>query len=1324
MKKLILFVFIMFTSIINAQVANQPSDFEVCDNNNFTPGSPIDANDINDGLMCFDLSQKNPEVLGTQNPADFTITYHVSQTDADISMNALSIPFCNTSNPQTIYVRLESIITGDFDTTSFMLNVISSPSVPDSAAIDIFKCDEPNSIDGFTTFDLTVFESYIYGSQSTTDNTLRYFETEADAIADMNAITNLTSYTNTVIDQQIYIRMTNITTGCFTIGFFILFVEEPATLIQPTSLDACDFNNSEIAVFDLTTRALDITNGDTSIELQYYASAADLNNNTPIVNPTAYSNTDNPQTIFVRAITGDFDCPSDVTQTIRVLPAPSIPSSVTPILSCDDDNDGLIVVDLSSRETEIIDTNTDVVVSYHEQYSDAISGSNPISNPTNFSISTSNFSNSGITSVIARIESTLQVASDNTPCFSIVYLQVFNTNPLFTNTSYDYRTCVDDTSYVGTFNWDTITDELSFLNSPQIVGDFLISYHLTATDVITNNNPLANGFQNTTNPQTVYIRAENSITGCVETENIPTLTLDVQRTPIINENLTPIEKCDPNGNGIALFRIRNEVDSITDDESLNITYYETQEDAENAENEVNASFYYNTTPNIQTMHVRAENTNGCYSLTTLNLVVNSECLPFNNIIGSYICEYDTPGLGCFNLMSRESEVLGSIDPSDAIVSYHLSDEDAFYNTNAISNPATFCTTEVDNTIYVRVEEISTGNVSATVFTLVGLELQSNINTPTPLLVCDPENDGIAVFPLASKILEIFDENSGYGISYHATMADAEISINRLDLLYTNTTPYSQTIYARISGHPLFYPNAECYEIVPLELVTEPTLCNVSSNENYEVTTIPHAIYTIEAIPSGNIDDTFTYRIDIPFEFDFFGKTYNEFVIGTNGIVSFNESYSNAPFNWLMDVSRSIPSAELYTNSIFGVYHDLLNNGTGSLGYGVIGEAPFRKMVIFFDEINQFGDTCNDPSTTQIILYETLNVVDVQVEQKISCSDWNGGLGLLGIQDEYGLEGYFPEGRNTGAWDAIDEGHRFAPITTYENVFSILCDDGADGFLEFDLSTIDNDILGDITTGTVTYFNSEQDLLNNSNPLPTLYTNTRNSEIIYARVLNGTTNEATIKTVTLAVIDCNMDTDSDGVSTMDEDVNGDGNLGNDDTDGDGIPDFVDEDDDGDYVLTNVELLNTATITPQNGFLDTDDDGIPNHRDNDDDGDGTLTVDEDYNGNNNPEDDDTNNNNIPDYLDNTVFLLSVDEFETTSIRMYPNPAKDNLTVEAAASVRIQSVEIYSVDGQLVHAQKQAISTNSLTIDVSNFSSGFYVLRMKTQTNATITKQFIVE
>ena len=90
-----------------------------------------------------------------------------------------------------------------------------------------------------------------------------------------------------------------------------------------------------------------------------------------------------------------------------------------------------------------------------------------------------------------------------------------------------------------------------------------------------------------------------------------------------------------------------------------------------------------------------------------------------------------------------------------------------------------------------------------------------------------------------------------------------------------------------------------------------------------------------------------------------------------------------------------------------------------------------------------------------------------------------------------------------------------------------------------------------------------------------------------------------------------DHDLDGVPSYLEDIDGDLNLGNDDTDGNTVQNFADGDDDGDGTLTIEEDL--EDIDPN---VDSNGDGI---LDNDLDGDGD------------PTNDDTDGDGIPNYLD---------------------------------------------------------------------------------------------
>ena len=111
-------------------------------------------------------------------------------------------------------------------------------------------------------------------------------------------------------------------------------------------------------------------------------------------------------------------------------------------------------------------------------------------------------------------------------------------------------------------------------------------------------------------------------------------------------------------------------------------------------------------------------------------------------------------------------------------------------------------------------------------------------------------------------------------------------------------------------------------------------------------------------------------------------------------------------------------------------------------------------------------------------------------------------------------------------------------------------------------------------------------------------------------------------------------DNDGIPAALEDINGNGNLDDDDTDNDGIPNYLDVDDDGDNVLTKDEKPDLNNDGNLSDAQDTDDNGVPDYLDYDDDGDGIKTRDEEnYSQNQNPRDDITSNN-IADYLNKDV------------------------------------------------------------------------------------------
>ncbi len=239
----------------------------------------------------------------------------------------------------------------------------------------------------------------------------------------------------------------------------------------------------------------------------------------------------------------------------------------------------------------------------------------------------------------------------------------------------------------------------------------------------------------------------------------------------------------------------------------------------------------------------------------------------------------------------------------------------------------------------------------------------------------------------------------------------------------------------------------------------------------------------------------------------------------------------------------------------------------------------------------------------------------------------------------------------------------------------------------------------------------------SNPLPLSYFNANPfQQTVYARYNNNV-----VIPVVLTVIDCSVDADNDSVPSTSEDVDNDTNLANDDTDFDGIPNYLDNDDDGDLVLTNVEYVFARVSNSQtvNAILDTDNDGIANYLDSDDDGDGLLTWKEDYNRDGNPTNDDTNTNGIPDYLESAVTLGVQNASIDNLISLYPNPASSILNIENNSTLAIEAITIYGINGSVL----REINNNQSfeTISVSNLASGIYFVKIKCN-DAVVTKKFI--
>jgi gliding motility-associated-like protein len=126
-------VFSKLITIIDAPIANFVSDFNKCDENN-------------NNTATFNLNTKNSEVLGMQNSSNYNIKYYSSLTEAENNGVNLPIDYINISNPQTIYVRIETLNGVCYDITSFDLIVNSLPNLGLDKTVFYCKNYAPNTI--------------------------------------------------------------------------------------------------------------------------------------------------------------------------------------------------------------------------------------------------------------------------------------------------------------------------------------------------------------------------------------------------------------------------------------------------------------------------------------------------------------------------------------------------------------------------------------------------------------------------------------------------------------------------------------------------------------------------------------------------------------------------------------------------------------------------------------------------------------------------------------------------------------------------------------------------------------------------------------------------------------------------------------------------------------------------------------------------------------------------------------------------------------------------------------------------------------------------
>ncbi|MDY8134261.1 T9SS type B sorting domain-containing protein [Aquimarina sp. 2201CG5-10] len=287
-------------------IENAPQDITLCE--------------LSSDSAEFDFTNNTSLILGTQDPAQFTITYYLSQSEADNATNP--IPDVFTTVASQIFARIENNdLTTCFTTTSFELIIDPAPNLSETNYnYSICEAIDATPNQGTLSFvdmllDLTNNSGQLVNLLATDeplnigDFIVTYHNSEAEAISGANPIPDMGLVTDgTVLFVRVQNNQSSNPTGCFNVDniaqitISVNQIPEVNSNVPDLTECATSIADQNVAVFDLTLNDINISvvNNPPGVQVVYYASQQDFDQNNPIPDSdeTAFQNSSNPQTII------------------------------------------------------------------------------------------------------------------------------------------------------------------------------------------------------------------------------------------------------------------------------------------------------------------------------------------------------------------------------------------------------------------------------------------------------------------------------------------------------------------------------------------------------------------------------------------------------------------------------------------------------------------------------------------------------------------------------------------------------------------------------------------------------------------------------------------------------------------------------------------------------------------------------------------------------------------------------------------------------------------------------------------------------------------
>jgi len=228
--------------------------------------------------------------------------------------------------------------------------------------------------------------------------------------------------------------------------------------------------------------------------------------------------------------------------------------------------------------------------------------------------------------------------------------------------------------------------------------------------------------------------------GCIAEDEIE---VDFQQIENLSE--LSLEQCDDNNDGLAHFNLLS-INQLVAQQNQNLMiddYYETENDALQQINPIEDLQSYTTSQINQEIFVSIVNSNGCSSVSSVELQVNNQFFEQVNIADCSAIESSNISFGFSETMNQ---IADSINENQSDISLHITQADAAFNLNPLQTGSIdIPQEELPKTLYARVQSNfdCAGIVPVKFFKLTPPEFPT---LDEDILLCENQQEGVLLNP--------------------------------------------------------------------------------------------------------------------------------------------------------------------------------------------------------------------------------------------------------------------------------------------------------------------------------------------------------------------------------------------------------------------------------------------------------------------------------------------------------------------------------------------------------------------------------------------------